>query len=231
LTQRVQKLLLAALLFLNGQICPAANAVDKKESSTRKSSDVVVAVPKAVDLLWRKAKYSFRLEKFDQAIEDYGCAIKIDPKFSPLYQGRAEAYAIKEDYKHAVADYSAAIMLDAENKDLYRRRGNVYEHLAEYDKALADYNKELALGAIYFGDRARVYVQLHDYKRAVQDYTTELKHRPDPSGQARVFRNRAAAYDKLGMKDRADRDRKAADQAEDGSFGSDDKHQLPHQPD
>jgi tetratricopeptide (TPR) repeat protein len=82
---------------------------------------------------------------FDQAVADFTEAIKIDPKATEAYLGRAGLYSQKNDYDPAIEDYSQALRLDPKNEEAYTYRGGLYSQKGKYDEALADFNEALRL--------------------------------------------------------------------------------------
>src|SRR4030095_1734385 len=118
---------------------------------------------KAVDLL-RKAtaldhKYATNLpavyqqrayaaatnQQFQDAINDYGEAIKISPEDARIYEQRAAAEMKLNDMDKALADYSEAIKLKPNEVRYYGYRSYIYEVKGDINNSMADADKVLKL--------------------------------------------------------------------------------------
>ena len=83
--------------------------------------------------------------KTEKALVDFNRAIKINPKKSAGYLGRANTLNIMGKYAQAIADYNIVIEITPKIANAYINRGSAYSHLGETEKAIADYEKGLAL--------------------------------------------------------------------------------------
>jgi tetratricopeptide (TPR) repeat protein len=84
---------------------------------------------------WRK------LENYQQAIKDYTCAIREQPRIIKGYNNRAYCLAKVGKYSEAVEDYSAVISIDPLNSHAYHNRGISLDKLGLFDKAIEDFSK------------------------------------------------------------------------------------------
>jgi len=64
--------------------------------------------------------------QYDQAIDDYGAAIRATPKYEKAYFNRGNAYYAKGKYDEAVADYNKAIELNPKNPYPYYNMACIY---------------------------------------------------------------------------------------------------------
>lgn len=71
------------------------------------------------------ANEKYDLEKYQEAIEYFTQAIKLDPKLEIAYTGRGASRSHIKDYKQALIDFNTAINLNPDNWELYYRRGEV----------------------------------------------------------------------------------------------------------
>ena len=77
-----------------------------------------------------------------QAIEDYGEAIRLEPQYAKAYYNRGNAYAVQGKHQQAIEDYDEAISLSPTYVKAYIARAAVYTVLnmdaeAQRDMALA----------------------------------------------------------------------------------------------
>jgi len=145
--------------------------------------------------------------QFEESIKQWDEAIKADPNSLDLYYGRAQTLVEDENYARAVDDYSAAIKLDPANQRFYKERAQCYVQLKQFDKALPDLNQTIEKDSNNieaFLHRALCYVAMAKYKEAINDYNRAIKMKPR---EPKVYAWRAKAYDKIGRKDLAEKDR------------------------
>ncbi len=64
--------------------------------------------------------------QYDQAIDDYGAAIRANPKYEKAYFNRANAYYTKGKYNEAVDDYNKAVELNPKNPYPYYNMACIY---------------------------------------------------------------------------------------------------------
>lgn len=140
-----------AVALSASQVCPGqahknvkeneANRLAREGAEAAKSQDL----DKAVELL-RKAsamdhKYADELsdvyqrrgytfaknQQYREAIQDYGEAIKIEPKNPRIYEQRAAVEMKIQDYGNALADYGELIKLKPNEVRYYNYRAYIYE--------------------------------------------------------------------------------------------------------
>lgn len=87
------------------------------------------------------------LNSFNEAIENYSKAIRINPNYAQAYNGRALCYdqGLK-DFEHALSDYNKSIELDGQSATYYFNRGAFLFENNQKKKALIDLKKADSLG-------------------------------------------------------------------------------------
>ena len=116
-----------------------------------------------------------------KAIEYFGEAIRIDPRFVLAYYNRAITLQEVGDEQRAIQDYSAAIRLEPHFADAYAGRGAAYENLKQYDRAIKDYSEAIRITpavALIYANRASAHDKLGRHREAIRDY--EEARRLDP---------------------------------------------------
>ena len=157
----------AAMALCASQLSEAQATKDTKEANklARDGADASKNQEwdKAVDLL-RKAtaldhKYASNLaavyqqraysaatnQQFQDAINDYGEAIKITPEDARIYEQRAAVEMKLNDTDKALADYSEAIKLKPNEVRYYGYRSYIYEVKGDIKNSMADTEKVLKL--------------------------------------------------------------------------------------
>jgi tetratricopeptide (TPR) repeat protein len=156
---------IAALALCAAQLSDAQATKDAKEANKLARDGAEASKnqewDKAVDLL-RKAtaldhKYAPNLaavyqqrgyaaatnQQFQDAINDYSEAIKINPGDSRIYEQRAAVEMKLNDMDKALADYSEAIKLKPNEVRYYLYRSYIYEIKGDIKNSMADTEKVL----------------------------------------------------------------------------------------
>jgi tetratricopeptide (TPR) repeat protein len=158
---------ITALALCAAQLSEAQATKDAKEANKLARDGAEASKnqewDKAVDLL-RKAtavdhKYAANLaavyqqrgyaaasnQQFQDAINDYGEAIKITPEDARIYEQRAAVEMKLNDTDKALADYSEAIKLKPNEVRYYGYRSYIYEVKGDIKNSMADTEKVLKL--------------------------------------------------------------------------------------
>ncbi|MDJ0514873.1 MAG: tetratricopeptide repeat protein [Trichodesmium sp. MO_231.B1] len=99
-----------------------------------------------INSCYRRGIEKFNLEKYEEAVIDFGYVIDLNHQFANGYYRRGLTYIQLERYREAVRDFSMVIRLDNSYAQAYNYRGNAYYKLGEYQQAVDDYNRAINLG-------------------------------------------------------------------------------------
>lgn len=97
--------------------------------------------------LQRQAIEAFKEDEFEQAVDLYTQAIRLEPSNAGFYVDRAWANIKLENYTDAVADANRAIELDPSLAKAYLRKGIACFSLEEYQTAMAAFKAGSVLDA------------------------------------------------------------------------------------
>lgn len=106
--------------------------------------------------VYTKAGNLFEENKFDEAIEGYGQAIKLDPNYASAYFNRALAYAIVNKYDQATLDAQAVMKIEPNSYDAPYVMGIIEEYKKNYTGAKDWYERSLAKNPKYEQAKARL---------------------------------------------------------------------------
>jgi tetratricopeptide (TPR) repeat protein len=126
---------------------------------------------------WGKQK----VNKLDEAINDYTEAIRLVPNYRKAYINRGIVRAFKKDFEGAIADYTYAISLDPQDSKAYNNRGNAYTSENNLDAAITDFNRAIELNphdSKAFNNRGVARAKKGDVEGAIIDYTQAIKLNP-----------------------------------------------------
>jgi tetratricopeptide (TPR) repeat protein len=85
------------------------------------------------------------LGDYDDAIQDFNAAIRINPKDKAAFLGRALAYEQENNYAAAIRDFSTVIQMDPKDKDGFFSRALAYEQENNYAAAIQDFSAVIAI--------------------------------------------------------------------------------------
>lgn len=134
----------------------------------------------------------------EKAIEMYGRAIILDPRFSLAYSNLGVAYADAGLTARAIENFEKAVSLNPKNLLAYANMARAYGEAGRLDKAVENYGKVIALkpydSAAYHG-LGTAYVMLGRLDDALAAYTRFVALSPD---DPEAYRSRGIVYAKKG---------------------------------
>lgn len=158
---------------------------------------------------YRRQGDRFRdLEQYEDAIDCYSIAIRMQPNIAEFYNNRGFALDRLSKYADAISDYDKAIALDPQIPNFYNNRGFAYNRLGEYDKAVSDYLKAIALNPAlanpykHYGTLCK---ESKEYANAIFYLTKAIELNPTYKD---AYKERIEVYRLLGETEKA-----AADEA------------------
>ncbi|HVS40036.1 MAG TPA: tetratricopeptide repeat protein [Gemmataceae bacterium] len=175
-------------------------------------SEAIELDPKNAVAFNGRAWQRYRKADYDAALNDFSDAIGLDGKSANDYDGRGWCRFRKADYDAAVEDFTQALDLEPQNADALAGRGWTYRAQGKNDMALDDLNASLQINskdASNFNERGLLYFDKADYAKAIDDFTEAINLNPS---DAQLYLNRADAYEKNGEADKAEADRKKAEE-------------------
>jgi len=157
---------ITALALCASQVCqaaekknPEANRLAREGAEAAKNQDF----DKAVDLLKKATamdhKYADELsavyqqrgyaaatdQRYGDAVNDYGEALKLTPQNSRIYEQRAAVEMKIQDYEKALGDYSELIKQKPNEVKYYNYRAYIYEVKNDLKNSMTDTEKVLKL--------------------------------------------------------------------------------------
>lgn len=176
----------------------------------------VYAYAAGFDDFAREGNNFYKAGKFDDAINSYSKALSSEQartfplKAANVLNMRGMLYREKGKFAQAVADFTRASELDVDGAIMYiYNRGHAYGPMGEYDKAIADFTKAIEMGFSPAGahlGRGKALVIKGIYQEAVKDLSLAIQM--DPRA-AEAYKFRMTAYEKLGDKEKAAKDKEA----------------------
>jgi tetratricopeptide (TPR) repeat protein len=149
---------------------------------------------------------------YENAIEQYSNAIRIEKKLYEAHFNRGRTYLALDNIELAKKDFDYAKKNKIINPELYFTTGELYSQLKQYDSALIDLNKIIKyksdnpyylamLGDAYFVTAGNDTAKL---EKAIEYYTKSIRL---DSENVSILKNRAFVYDKLDMTEKGELDK------------------------
>ncbi len=156
----------------------------------------------AVDYNYRGVTYD-KLDRYEEAVEDYSRAIELDPTFVYAYNNRGATYERLRKYDRSLDDYTNAIQHNPELAHAFYNRGNVYSKIKKPFEAIQDYSRaqniDPTIMRVYINRGSEFYI-LGKHREALTDFTAAIHLDPN---YAKAYVNRGVVYDSLRQYDKA----------------------------
>ena len=104
------------------------------------------STPKTTEEYIGQGKEFLNAKQYDQAIDRFNEAIRLNPQSIQAYNNRGIAYCNKGDFDRAISDFSRTIEIDSKFGKAYNNRAVAYFLKGERDKARLDVEKAQSLG-------------------------------------------------------------------------------------
>ena len=120
-------------------------------------------------------------KKTNEAIEQYEKGLKVDPKFSIIYNNLALIFfsqKSEESIKKAIEYYKKSIFLDTKIPEPHNNLGNLYNSIGNYDEAINCYIKALSINSNFsfaHYNLGSVYITLGKFNEAKEHLRTTVK--------------------------------------------------------
>ncbi|MFA5794251.1 MAG: tetratricopeptide repeat protein [Candidatus Brocadiia bacterium] len=154
---------------------------------------------------------------YQQALELFDQAIKVDPSNYEAYTNRGVCYAALGQIDQAIKDLNEAIKLNPKNVGAYANRASLYYSKKDYVRAIEDTSAALRLNPRDTGagiTRAASYYNTNEFDKAINDYNNVLQSKPDTTS---AYQGLACChYQKGNLKEAAQNAQRYLDYKPDG---------------
>lgn len=158
---------------------------------------------KTAENYYQRGNAYLKLNRFDQAIDDFSQAIKLDDSHDGAYFGRGLAYGRLQMFEKGIADLSVFIARNPESSLAYTKRGVRRIWAGQFKLAEQDLTKAIALdpkNAEAYDDLGVMDARQGNYQQALQRFNKVVDI--DPS-YSKGFHNLAMTHYILGNYDAA----------------------------
>jgi len=148
----------------------------------------------------------WRLDRFDEALEDYERALSIDPDDPETHVNKGNAHAFRNEYYAALASYGQAAVIEPTHPLVHRNMGNALWAIGELEPALKSYDRAVALTPgerMPYDLRARLLMHMKRYEGAIADFDAMLRL---DARDAQAIYGRGICWERLGQTAKAEAD-------------------------
>lgn len=171
-------LLAGNVVAQQGNVTPVYRGADHVSSTTTPSNPSSAIPPitlpqDSAAAHINKAKEYLKQMNLDQAFEEYGKALVVNPNNFEVYLQRGDIYVAKSSFEQALQEYSKAIELNPNSSNTYNRRGSIYMTVGNLVRAIQDFDKVLSFNpndAQTYYARGITYATAGGYNNALQDF-------------------------------------------------------------
>lgn len=160
-------------------------------SSTEEAQELIDSISNQIDknrhkaeLYIKRGDLYFLTHDFDNAVDDFSLAIKLDPSLDAAWYGRGMAQGRRGYIKEGIADLSVYLKKNPNDSKAFTKRGVRYLWNGEKENARQDLLKAIKLNpdnAEAHDDLGVVLAQMGNYKKAIKHFSTTVSI--DPSYQ------------------------------------------------
>jgi tetratricopeptide (TPR) repeat protein len=196
---RVAMIILLLIAAFNTALTYQRNKIWKNDYTLW--SDCLTKSPDKARVHEERGVTCTELGYYQQAIEDFNKAIRLNRNYAKAYYDRGTVYGMLGQYQKTIDDCSEAIRLKSDYTDAYYNRGNAYVKLSQYQRAIEDYSDVVRLAPDYaevYINRGNVYAKIAQDQRAIEDYNKAIDLKPD---YIRAYSVRAIFYFNQGNKE------------------------------
>ena len=153
---------------------------------------------RSVALSWRGDNYRL-LSLFEEALEDFNQAIRLNPKNDWAIGSRGETFQAMEWYDQALSDFNQALELNPKLIWAIVQQGKTYRLMGRNEEALKEFNQAIKLDPKdkwAFTNRGIIYRLMRSYQKALEDFNQAIKL---DQTYAQAFAQRGFLYQLLGF--------------------------------
>ena len=137
-------------------------------------------------------------QDYQEAIEDFTQAIKINSNYAEAYLKRGNARYYLGDYQGTIEDYNQAIIINPNYAEAYNSRGCARYSSGDPQEAIKDFTQAIEINPNYakaYSNRGNARSYLGDYQAAIEDCNQAIKINPN---HATAYNNRGNAHSDFG---------------------------------
>ncbi len=115
--------------------------------------------------------------KYEDAIEQFNNALKVNPDYNKAFEARAVAYEKTGDLEKAIEDWERAIVFDNKETEYYYNIGRLQYELENYKKSVSSLERAIDVkktNMVAYQYLVKSQIELEDYNKALENINTAL---------------------------------------------------------
>jgi tetratricopeptide (TPR) repeat protein len=165
--------------------------IDPYDDIAQRSKDIEIEEFKAIDTMTHSPDMSslvtkgLELEldkKYEEAIQCYDEALKINPNDESVWENKADALGSLDKFEEAIQCYDEALKINPENDYALKMKGSSFASLEKYEEAIQCYDEALEINPEnehVLTMKGTGLFQLKKYEAALQCYDEALEINPE----------------------------------------------------
>ncbi len=148
--------------------------------------------PQNFDAWWLKGTALCHLQYYNDALDCYQIALKINPSVASLWQNSGLLLAAMDQPQQAIDMYNRALEIDPDDVQLWISKASLWAEMGKYPKALATIDRAVEVDARCadaWYQRACYEAQLRDYESALISLKQAIQLNPNIRNNARTDPN------------------------------------------
>ncbi len=143
-------------------------------------TSILTTSPGSLEARFARARVSFEMERFEDALSDFDFILKAQPKNADILMERGACYIElgnrrfdRSFFDLAIKDFNLVTQIQPKNGVALNNRGLCYYNKSDFKQALADYEAACRLEPRepkYVKNVATTYIQFGDYNRAKAEF-------------------------------------------------------------
>ncbi|HVG20939.1 MAG TPA: tetratricopeptide repeat protein [Blastocatellia bacterium] len=138
--------------------------------------------PESAERYFKEGVSYYEAGQYQQAIEAYKRAVKINPEYADANYNLGMAYSSLGQYKEAIEAYKTAIRINHDYDAAYYNLGHAYSNLKQYDNSVKAFRQAIRKKPDYveaYYGLGNAYLNSGDGEKAVHTFEEAIRLKPD----------------------------------------------------
>ncbi len=147
---------------------------------------------------YKRAEALSSLGRYNESIEAYNKALKIDASYAAAWKGKGLSLAVLSRYEESMACFEKAIEIDGNDAEAWNDKANVFYDMERYNESLECFDRAIGLYPKYIdalNNKGKVLYDLGRYIESIECFDKVVEINPE---YAEAWNNKGSALYDLG---------------------------------